>query len=122
MPIVDVEIVVGEGGTIDADLAPKLADAVGAVLGTTPGRTWVRVRALPDAHYAEDGGGPPAGIRPVFVTVLKSMRPEGERLREETRRLTEAIAAACDRPVENVHVLWLPDANGRMAFGGRLVE
>lgn len=27
-----------------------------------------------------------------------------------------------DRPAENVHVLWLPEAGGRMAFSGRLVE
>lgn len=122
MPIVDVELVVDAGQILAAGLAARLADAVGTVFGTPVGRTWVRLRALPASQYAENGGGPHGGIRPVFVSVLKSVRPEGERLRDETRLLTEAIAAVCDRPAENVHVLWLPDAKGRMAFGGTLVE
>ena len=122
MPILDVEIVVETGETIEAGLAPRLADAAGGVFGTPAGRTWIRLRTLPAAQYAESGGGPPTGVRPVFVAVLKSARPNGEALRDETLQLTEAIAAVCDRPTENVHVLWLPDASGRMAFGGRLVE
>ena len=122
MPIVDVELVVDAGQILAAGLAARLADAVGKVLGTPAGRTWVRLRTLLEAHYAENGGGPHGGILPVFVTVLKSVRPEGEALRDETRLLTEAIAAVCERPAENVHVLWLPDAKGRMAFGGTPVE
>ena len=120
MPILDVEMVVEADESIDDGLARRLADAAGAVFGAAPGRTWVRLRTLPASRYAESGGAPP-GVRPVFVAILKSTRPEGETLRDETLQLTQAIAAVCDRPAENVHVLWLPDAKKRMAFGGRLV-
>ena len=36
------------------------------------------------------------------------------------RRLTGAIAAACGRPEENVHLVYEPPAKGRIAFGGEL--
>ena len=122
MPIVDIEMVIEPGEMPAVGLAKTLSDAAAKVFETPAGRTWVRLRALPSAQYAENGDGPAEGVRPVFVTILKSKRPTGETLREETGRLTEAIATVCGRPAENVHVLWLPEAKGRMAFGGRLVE
>jgi len=121
MPILDIEIVAPDG-PIESSLTAALADAAGAVLDTELGRTWVRVRELAAAQYAEDGGGPPAGVRSVFVSVLVARIPAPTLLREQVRRLIDEIATICDRPAENVHVLFLPGAAGRMAFGGRLVE
>ncbi len=47
--------------------------------------------------------------------------PEETRRRiHEVRRLTDAIAAACGRPAENVHLVYAPAGRGRVAFGGRL--
>jgi len=122
MPILEVEMVIGSGEVLTDGLAEGMADAAGDVFGAPAGRTWVRLHTLPASEYAENGGGPPEGIRPVFVTVLRASLPKEDALREETRRLTEAIATACGRPAENVHILWLPEATGRMAFGGRLME
>jgi phenylpyruvate tautomerase PptA (4-oxalocrotonate tautomerase family) len=122
MPILDVEIVVAETDQIDPHLAAALADAAGAVLSTVPGRTWVRVRHLPAERYAENGGGPAAGVHPVFVTVLKAEHPPPEDLRREMAALTQEVARVCDRPAENVHVFYAPEGRGRVAFGGRLVE
>ncbi len=115
MPILDVDIV----GAADLDLAQKIADAAGQVFHTPAGETWVRLRS-PDA-YAENGGTLPEGVRPVFVSVLKAQPPTGEELALEVQALTEAVAHACGRPPENVHVLYAPAALGRVAFGGRLV-
>ena len=116
MPILDVDIV----GAADLDLAQKIADAAGRVFHTPAGETWVRLRS-PEA-YAENGGTLPEGVRPVFVSVLKTQPPAGEALVLEVQALTDAVAHACGRPPENVHVIYEPPALGRIAFGGRLVD
>ena len=67
MPIVDIEFVVRKDETLPDGLASTLADALGEVFGSEPGRLWVRVRTLPDAQYAENLGAAP---RPVFVNLL----------------------------------------------------
>jgi hypothetical protein len=36
--------------------------------------------------------------------------------------LTEGVASLCGRSPENVHLLYEADAQGRIAFGGRLRE
>ena len=118
MPIIDVEIVGQE--SVGGDLAARLADMAGQVFGGPPASTWVRVRSLPQENYAENGTTSPAGWRSVFVTVRKAQRPTGPALRAEVRALTEGVARVCGRPVENVHILYEPDAQGRIAFGGTL--
>ena len=120
MPILDVEIVVADTERLDKDLPQRLADAAGEIFATPAGRTWVRVRKLPLRDYAENGGVP-AEVRPVFVAVLKAEHPSREGLRKEITALTEAVARICDRPPENVHVLYRPEGIGRIAFGGELV-
>ena len=118
MPIVDVEIVGSE--SVASDLATRLADMAGQVFGGPPASTWVRVRLLPRHLYAENGTETPEGRHSVFVTVLKAQRPTGAALETEVRALTEGVANVCGRPLENVHILYESDAQGRIAFGGRL--
>ena len=74
--------------------------------------------------YAEYGGGPPAGIAPVFVSVLKARLDDREALVQEARSLTEAIATGIGRSPENVHIIYEAPGLGRIAFGGwlRLTE
>ena len=122
MPIVEVEIVLRPGESLEGGLAHELSNQTGLVFGTPPGRTWVKVRALPSEQYAENGGGPPPGVYPVFVSVLKARLPPPDRLAMEAAELTRALAAACRRPPENVHVLYQPEAAGRVSFGGRLLS
>lgn len=121
MPILNVEVVGPMKARRRATLAGTLAEAAAKVLSSRPHGTWVRVHDLPITDYAENEGAH-AGVYPVFVTILKADRPEGEVLETETRLLTEAIAAACDRPVANVHILYLESARGRQAFGGKVVK
>lgn len=120
MPILDVELVLAPGETPVSDLAARLADAAGEVFGSEPGHTWVKLRFLDASLYAENAS-PAVQALPVFVTVLKSKSPTGAELATEIRNLTEAIAGICDRPAENVHLLYQPDAAGRAAFGGNVV-
>ena len=122
MPIVDVEIVLLPGESMRSGLAAEIADRCGEIFGSPPGSTWVKLRAIPCDHYAENGGGPPDGVYPVFVSVLKARLPAPDALRAEVARLTAAVAEATGRPAENVHIAYLPAGAGRVAFGGELVS
>ena len=118
MPIVDVEIVGAD--SVASDLASRLADMAGRVFGGPPASTWVRVRLLPQHLYAENDTAAPEGWHSVFVTVLKYRRPSGADLESEVRALADGVAAVCGRPAERVHILYEPDAQWRIAFGGEL--
>jgi len=120
MPILNVEVIVAMGESVPREAAAAIADAAGAVMHSPKGRMWVRLRVLPLDHYAENGGGPDPGIRPVFVHVIRASIPPASELEREASSLAAAIATALDRPVENVHVLYEPPAAGRAAFGGKL--
>lgn len=122
MPLVEVEVVVAEGEELEAGLAVWLSEAAGQVLQAPPGSTWVRLRALAREAYAESGGGPPEGVRPVFVRVLSARLPSEDLLATQAGRLTEVVAELCQRPARNVHVIFEPPAEGRVAFGGELVD
>lgn len=120
MPILDVEIVGSIPNDVAQGLAERMAEAAAGVLGSRPQSTWVKLRFLAEEEYAEDGGGPPEGVKPVLVSVLQANVQEGSRLAEQASRLTEAIAGACGRPATNVHIIFEPAAAGRIAFGGKL--
>jgi phenylpyruvate tautomerase PptA (4-oxalocrotonate tautomerase family) len=120
MPLVDVEVI----GSVAAreSLATALADALGNAFGSPAGHTWVRLRCLPGGNYAENGVPAADTPAPVFVTVTTAAPPRGSALREEARRVAEAVAQVSGRPLERVHVEYAPAAAGRMAFGGTLME
>lgn len=124
MPIVEVEVIQDDPPR-SAELRAAtraLADRIGAVLGSAPSGTWVRLRCLPRDAYAESGGEVPAEVRPTFVRVLLASLPTGDLMRLHAERIADAVASTLDRPAENVHVLFEPPAAGRIAYGGRLVE
>lgn len=121
MPILDIEIIAPDSDPhLPANLTQTLADETARVFNASPGRVWVKVRTVPSAQYAENGGMP-EGLYPVFVTVLKSRIPEGSALETEVAQLTGVIAKVLNRPRENVHIFYQPDGAGRVAFGGKLV-
>ena len=120
MPILDVELVGPVPERVRSGLARRIADGAGEALGSRPQGTWVKLRFLPVEAYAENAGGPPAGAQPVLVSVLQAEPPRGDELSEQASRLTAAIAEACSRPHENVHIVFEPPAAGRISFGGRL--
>lgn len=122
MPILDVEIVVPAGESVSNYIVKEIAAAASEILGAEPSRTWVRARPLPAEQYAEGDGGPPDDIRPVFVTVLRAASPGPTLQRDQAEALAKAVADVCKRPIENVHVLFEPSAQGRIAFGGDLRE
>lgn len=122
MPIIDIEFVSDRTSAAALPTASALADAIGRVFGSQPGRTWVRLRMLDAACYAENDVSLSPLAPPVFVTVLHAHPPTGAALIEEVQALTQAIATCSARAPERVHVQYAPAAAGRQAFGGSLVE
>lgn len=121
MPIVDVEIVRRPGEVQPPDLAKAIADHVGEIFRTPVGTTWVKLRWLLSENYAENATTHELAFFPVFVTILKASQLERSALQEEITLLTRALAILCQRPEQNVHILYLPPAAGRIAFGGKLI-
>lgn len=124
MPIVDIEVVTGAAGpeVVEKEALQLLADELGRLFGSDSGETWVRLRSIDQDAYAENGGVPGSPILPVFVSILRAELPKRVALRQEMPRVAEIVARILDRPRENVHVLYAPDARGRIGFGGELVE
>jgi phenylpyruvate tautomerase PptA (4-oxalocrotonate tautomerase family) len=122
MPILTVEVVGGTDSALEQNFAQSLADAVGRVLDSPPGQTWVRLRALGRNEYAENGPLVDTAELPVFVTILKRQLPIGAELQAEVSALTHAIAQVIGRPGACVHIEYAPAAVGRVSFGGKLVQ
>jgi hypothetical protein len=122
MPIVDIEFIASPRDAIGEVSAQAWADTLGRALSTPPGRTWVRVRRLDAAAYAENDAPIAADAGPVFVHVLLARWPDEPAWSEQMRAITAAVAALSGRPAERVHVQILPPAAGRQAFGGQWVK
>lgn len=122
MPIVEVEVVCRSEAEFGHVSAAAIANALGRVFGSPPGNTWVKVRQLSDANYAENESVLAGTELPAFVSVLHARVPQGEALTSEASAITNAIAACLGRMPERVHVRYEPSGVGRQAFGGTLVR
>jgi len=119
MPILEIEIVLKPKEILAEDLAGRLANSFAGIFRSRPHGTWVKLRTLDSSKYSENEADKGELLYPIFITVLKSKLDEPT-LEAEANELAEAAAEICDRPTENVHILYLPEAQGRIAFGGRL--
>lgn len=110
-----------EDESFPENTAQSLSETAAKVFQSAPGRTWVKLQLLSAEQYAEDAGGPPEGVAPVFVSVLKATLEEPETLSIEAQSLAQAIGQVLKRPPENVHIFYEPPGRGRVAFGGNLL-
>ena len=122
MPIVTVELVVDPDHALEHNLTQSLADAIGRVVNSPLGQTWVRCRLLGRNEYAESNAPVDAAELPVFVTVLERQPPTGAALAVEVTALTQTIAQVIGRTAACVHIEYAPAAVGRVSFGGKLVQ
>jgi phenylpyruvate tautomerase PptA (4-oxalocrotonate tautomerase family) len=120
MPIVEVELVSDDEP--GPGLASLLANEIGRAMNAAEGSTWVRLRTLRRDHYGESGGPLPKDVQPVFVTVTTQHRPGADQLSVVVEKMTSSVAHTTGHPRQNVHVIFAPDAAGRVAFGGRVVQ
>ena len=117
MPILDIEII---GNEPPQNLAQRIADASGIILNSSSGQTWVKIRTVPEGQYAENNSQ--IRFSPVFVSVLLRTLPEIAERERLAQKLSEMIAKEVNRSSENIHILFLPEGAGRIAFGGRLIK
>ena len=117
MPIVDIELVTGDPETGRSQLQ-TLADELGNLFGSEPGGTWVKLRWMDPADYAENQADDE--LWPTFVNILKLQLPDEDERRREMAAVAEIVARTLHRRRENVHVLYAPPAEGRIGFGGEL--
>lgn len=115
MPLLEVEIIGQHAGDPPTEkLAERIAERVSQLLGVPAGQLRVKLRKVPATHYAENG--PPITVLPVFVRVLVRTRdPAVWPKRAETIRA--AVSEATVRSASAVHVIFEPDATGRVFFG-----
>ncbi len=120
MPVLKIQIV---GETLpNANVIREIADRAGEILHSAPGQTWVLMDRIAPKQYAENRVAAEDLPHPVFVSVLKYQAPsDAVQLQSEITALTSTIAALLDHHPENVHIIYEPDARGRLAFGGKLV-
>ena len=123
MPIIDVQCLLREGQfRYGHESVQALADALGDLFGSEPAGTWVRMRYLDEYDYAESHTRLGPTVDPTFVTILRRQNPEAADLASEAMAVAEAVGRVLARPRENVHVIYEPEATGRVAFGGTLVN
>ena len=85
MPILDLD---GGGAPPPDGLARQIADAAGAVLGSEPNGTWVRLCSPRPAEYAENGDA-----HPVLVSVIKAGLTTPDEPATEAAALASAIGS-----------------------------
>jgi phenylpyruvate tautomerase PptA (4-oxalocrotonate tautomerase family) len=122
VPIVTIQIVASNNeNTYSAELLAQLADSLGSVFNSNAGGTWLKLENLDRSHYAENEIHPDVNIQATFVEVLKRTLPEQEALAREAKQIAAVVAHFLSRPLENVHIIYLPAGEGRVAFGGKLL-
>ena len=127
MPIVTIEILESDHRSAVNDMPhtaqlQEIADDLGALFGSQPSGTWVKVRRQSRLHYAENDIALDPSLNPVMVEILKADIEDPEALAIEAAAVCSIVAQALERKTDQVHVIYLPSARGRVAFGGRLVR
>ena len=107
---------------VSAEAIQRLANQLGKIFASPIGNTWIRVRYLPLIDYAENDCPVDDDCRPTFVTVLRAKLPDRETLRSEAQSIAQTVASVLERPERNTHVLYEPEASGRIALAGVLRE
>jgi phenylpyruvate tautomerase PptA (4-oxalocrotonate tautomerase family) len=120
MPIVDIQLVAGDGGQSE-HMAAKLADVLASIFGAPVGRVWVRLSFLTSSAYAENGTPETPSMAPVFVRVLHADLPAPQALAVEAKAISQAVSSCVQRSPEQVHVEYAPPGRGRVAFGGNFL-
>ena len=123
MPIITIKLLTeNPQEVIPTVQVQEIADRLSKLFQTGRRQTWVKVESQPRAHYAENGVASAEVSYPTFVEVLKAEVAEPEALAGEADEIATVVSNVLGCPKENTHILYLPDAAGRIAFGGKLLE
>lgn len=123
MPIITIKLLAeNPQKTIPTLQVQELADRLAALFNTGRRQTWVTVECQPRAHYAENWVASGDVVYPTFVEVLKAKLSEPDELAAEAEQIATIVSSVLGCPKENTHILYLPEAVGRIAFGGKLLR
>lgn len=123
MPIVTIQCVeIGSTEEVSKATLQKLADQLGDIFKSDPASTWVKISGLDGSCYAENRTSLDPAVQPTFVEVLKRTLQSEEILADEAAEISRCVSVTLGRPRENVHVIYLPEGSGRVAFGGVLLR
>ncbi|MEJ6603344.1 MAG: hypothetical protein ACKVI3_01315 [Verrucomicrobiia bacterium] len=119
MPLVEVEFI-GKTEVETASFTRPIADKLGEIFKSPTACTWVRVRHTPATHYAENQSGNPRGANAVFVTITLRELPDPASQAIQAREIAHALTGISGIPSAQVHLIYGPAAQGRIALGGEL--
>ncbi len=123
MPIVTIQcITTARDKEYPHATVQTLSDALGELFESESGGTWVKMQYIDRKNYAENDTGMDSGVEPTFVEVLKRSLPAQDALANEAASIAATIGQVLSRRPENVHVVYLPEGSGRVAFGGNLIR
>ena len=115
MMLLDVQVVGQQAGDPPTEkLAERLAGSVAAAFGIPAGQLLVKLQKISASNYAENG--PPSKTLPVFVRVLVRTK-DASVWPKRAEAIAAAVESASGRPRACVHVIFEPDAAGRVFFG-----
>jgi hypothetical protein len=122
VPIVTIQIVTSKSeNTYSVAQVEKLSDDLGTIFNSEPSGTWVKLELLDRNQYSENEVRPDSSVEPTFVEVLKRTLPDQDTLAVEAQQIATKVAHVLSRPLDNVHIIYLPPGEGRVAFGGKLL-
>lgn len=116
MMLLEVEVVGQQAGDPPTEkLAERIAGSVGSVFGIPGGQLLVKLQKISASNFASNAA--PSKTLPVFVRVLvRTKDPAVWPKRAEA--IGSAVSEATSRERASVHVIFEPDATGRIFFGG----
>ena len=121
MPIVTINLVSKrEERKLPTPIVQKLADELGQIFECAPASLWVHVAYTSRDQYAENQSEL-GDLAPTFVEVLLADSLSLEMRTVQAARIANLVAKLTGRPVEQTHVIFAPEARGRIAFGGQLL-
>ena len=115
MMLLEVEVVGQQIGDPPTEkLAERIVDTVARLFVIPPGQLAVKLQKISASNYAQNS---PTRTLPVFVRVLvRTKDPSVWPKRAET--IPVAVSEATCRERDVVHVIFEPDATGRVFYGG----
>jgi hypothetical protein len=123
MPIVSIEIAVAEHEIeLPHNKVKEIANHLGVLFESEKGGTWVKVTYLPWKQYAENSANFHESAKPAIVEILKKTLPDPNEMAAEAKQVAKIVGAIISRPEENIHIIFLPESLGRVAFGGNLIR
>jgi phenylpyruvate tautomerase PptA (4-oxalocrotonate tautomerase family) len=122
MPIIEFQIIGNLEISDKKDFRKELINGLANIFGSENKSVWCKFNFIPVENYIEnDNSGLSIPLPlPIFLKILNYQNKSIEECKKEAIIISEFVSKVCNRPKENIHILYEPSAKGRIAFGGIL--